>query len=178
MTITRPNPVSVGRRVKSAGNVMVESAFTLLPTFALIFALADFGLMIFRWATLQNAVREATRYAVTFQTVSGLGQDASIKRVVEQYGMGFVKSTDNPQHIFVRYYAPTDLSVAITSGGNVPNNLVEVSVENLAFDWIAPLSGSFGGGVPMYRSRTALTLNLRSSDVLGGYPVGVLSVNR
>ena len=68
----------------------------------------DFSLMIFRWTTLQNAVREATRYAVTFQTQTGLGQDASVQNIVEQYAMGFVKRTNTPQTIFVKYYTTSN----------------------------------------------------------------------
>src|SRR5262245_25996937 len=104
-TFVPRTPVSLGRRRRSKGNAIVESVFTLLPTFALIFAFVDFGLMIFRWCTLQNAVREGVRYAITYQrqTVNGvaLGQDASIKNVVQQYAMGLVKTTDAPQTIFV-----------------------------------------------------------------------------
>jgi Flp pilus assembly protein TadG len=103
---------------------------TILPTFAFIFGMTDFGLMIFRWTTLQNALREATRYAVTFQTQSGYGQDASIMRIVQQNALGFVTIADTPQHIFVNYYSPADLVNAIGSGGNVPGNLVEVQVRN------------------------------------------------
>ncbi len=170
--------VSSRRRQRSGGNVIIESAFTFLPTFALVFAMTDFGLMMFRWATLQNAIREATRYAVTFQTQSGYGQDASIKNIVQQYSMGFVTTSDSPQHIFVDYYSPTNLTTPIGSGGNVPGNLVEVSVRNVTFAWLAPLSGGFGAGIPIFGNRSPLTLQLTSADILGGYPVGVSSVAR
>lgn len=176
--MSRRTPVSATRRRSSGGNVILESVFTLLPTFALIFALTDFGLMMFRWSTLQNAIREGTRYAVTFQTQTGLGQDASIESIVEQYALGFVKTTDSPQHIFVNYYAPTALTTPIATGGNTPGNLVQVSVQNISYQWLAPLSGSYGGAVPFFRSTTPLTLNLFSADILGGYPVGVSSVTR
>ena len=162
------------RRRSNGGHALLESVFTLLPTFALVFALIDFGLMIFRWTTLQNAVREGTRYAVTFQTQTGLGQDASIESVVQQYALGFVKSTDSPQSIFVKYYSTSNLNTAIASGGNVPGNIVEVSVQNLSFKWLAPLSGSLNGGI--FYTANPLTLNVFSSDILGGYPVSVTSV--
>jgi Flp pilus assembly protein TadG len=169
---------SASRKRNSNGNVILESVFTLLPTFAFIFAFTDFGLMMFRWSTLQNALREGTRYAVTFQTASGLGQDASIASVVQQYSLGFVKTTDSPRHIFVNYYAPTALTTPIGSGGNVPGNLVDVSVQNLSFGWLAPLSGSYGGAVPFFRSTTPITFNLESADILGGFPIGVTNVTR
>jgi len=168
-------PVSGRRLRRSGGNAIVEAVFTLLPTFALVLAFVDYGLMIFRWSTLQNAVREGTRYAVTFQTVSGQGQDASIESTVQSFALGFVKTSDNPQTIYVKYYNPVTLT-QITSGGNVPGNLVQVSVQGVAYAWLAPLSGSFGWGVPFYRTTTPLTLNVYSSDILGGYPAGVNSV--
>jgi Flp pilus assembly protein TadG len=155
---------------------MLEAVFTLLPTFALLFAFVDFGLLLFRWATLQNAVREGCRYAITFQTATGQGQDASVEAVVQQFAMGMVKTTDSPADIFVKYYSTSNLSTAIVSGGNVPGNIVEVSVQGVSWSWIAPLSGSYGGGVPFFRNTTPITLNIYSSDILGGYPAGVNSV--
>ena len=176
--MNRGKTPSESRRRRSSGNVIIESVFTMLPTFALILAFVDFSLMLFRRSTLQNAVREGCRYAVTFQTATGLGQDASIEAVVQQYAMNFVKTTDSPQHIFVNYYTPTNLNTAIASGGNVPGNVVEVSVQNISFAWLAPLSGSFGAGVPFFRNSTPLSIAVYSSDILGGLPAGVTSVTR
>jgi Flp pilus assembly protein TadG len=164
------------RNRRRTGNAILESVFTILPTFALIFAFVDFGLLLFRWSTLQNAVREGCRYAITFQTASGKGQDASIEAVVQQFAMGIVKTTDNPADIFVKYYSTSNLTTAIGSGGNVPGNIVEVSVEGVSWAWLAPLSGSYGGSVPFFRDRTPITLNIYSSDILGGFPAGANSV--
>jgi len=157
--------------------MVIEMAFTMLPTFALIFAFVDFGLLLFRWSTLQNAVREGCRYAITFQTKTGLGQDASTEAIVQQYAFGMVTTTDVPQHIFVNYYAPNNLTTPIpfANGGNVPGNLVEVSVQNISWAWLAPISGTFVGPL---RDTTPITLNIYSSDILGGYPAGVNSVQR
>src|SRR5689334_8346151 len=112
------------RNRRRSGNMVIETVFTMLPTFALIFAFVDFGLLLFRWAAIQNAVREGCRYAITFQTSGNLGQDASIEAVVQQYSLGIVTSTDTPQHIFVNYYSPTNLTTPISPGGNVPGNVV------------------------------------------------------
>jgi Flp pilus assembly protein TadG len=176
IAVRKARCVSAHRRSRSRGNTIVEVAFTILPTFALILAFADFGLMMFRWATLQNAVREGARYAITFQTSGTSGQDASIEQVVQQYAMNIVTTTDTPQHIFVNYYTPTDLTTPITTGGNVPGNVVQVSVQNISWSWIAPLSGILGTG-SQYAS-SAFSLNVYSSDILGGYPAGVTSVAR
>ncbi len=151
-----------------------RTVFTFVPLFALIFAITDIGLMIFRWTTVQNAVREGCRYAVTFQTLTGLNQDASVEATVENYAMGFVKAADTPQTIFVRYYSPSNLTTAIASGGNIPGNIVEVSVQNVSFKWIAPLRRD-PAAAPLYAT-TPLGIKAYSADILGGYPVGVTSV--
>ncbi|MBV9771024.1 MAG: pilus assembly protein [Bryobacterales bacterium] len=164
------------KNARRSGNAIIEGVFTILPTFALIFGFLDFGLVLYHWATLQNAVREGCRYAITFQTANNAGQDASIEAVVQQYAMGLVTTADSPQHIFVKYYSTSNLNTPIASGGNVPGNIVEVSVQNVSWAWIAPLSGSFGGGVPFFRDLTPITLNVYSSDILGGYPAGVNTV--
>jgi len=165
----------VSRR-RNGGSVMVEFALTLLPLMALIFGFADFSLLLFRWSTLENAVREGCRYAITFQTSGGNGQDASIEAVVQKYAMGVVTTGDTPQHIYVDYYSPGNLTTSIATGGNIPGNVVQVSVKNLSWSWLAPLSGSLGTG-GLYAT-TPLTLNVYSSDILGGYPAGVNSVAR
>jgi Flp pilus assembly protein TadG len=159
---------------------MVEMVFTLLPTFALIFAFVDYGLLLFRWSTLQNAVREGCRYAITFQTAAGLGQDASITQVVQRYALGILSTADTAGQINVNYYNPTNLTTPIppANGGNIPGNVVEVSIQGIAWRQLAPLSGSFGQGIPFFRSLSPITLNVYSSDILGGYPAGVVSVAR
>ena len=161
--------MSVRRRRTSGGQVIVEWVWTMIPLFALIIAFFNFGLTLFRWTTLQNAVREGCRYAVTFQTETGKGQDASIEDRVEMFAMGFVKASDNPQHIFVKYYDQSGNQV--TPNGNQPNNIVEVSIQNLPMDWtagwVAPL---------MMGTAPAFTMNMYSSDILGGFPYGMTSV--
>ncbi len=169
--------ISERRKRRSGGNTLIESVFTILPTFALFCAFADFGLVLFRWSTIQNAVREGCRYAITFQTASGQGQDASIKAVVQQYAFGFVTTTDNPAHIFVNYYSTGNLNTPITTGGNLPGNVVEVSIQNISWAWLAPLSGSLLWGSAV-RTDAPITFAVYSSDVLGGYPAGVNSVSR
>ncbi len=168
-------PISARRREKSGGNVILESAFTFIPMLAVILFFADLGMMLFRWSTLQNAVREGCRYAVTFQTQSGAGQDSSVQQVVQKYSFGLVKTSDSPNRIHVDYYSPSNPNTAIVTGGNIPGNVVEVSVQGVSLAWMMPLSGTLAS--PLYAT-LPLTLNVRSSDILGGYPAGVSSIAR
>jgi len=158
------------RRTKSGGNTVLETAFTFLPLMAIIFGITDFGLMLYRWTTLENAVRQGSRYAVTFQTDSSGHQNTSIEDQVTTYGMGLVHTSDNPQTIFVNYYNPTTFAL-ISSNGNQPGNIVQVSVQGVSFSWIAPLAGNYG-----LRNTNAFTINCYSSAILGAYPAGTSSV--
>ena len=45
---------------------MMEFALFVLPTFAILCGFFDLGMAIFSWNTLQNAVREGARYAITY----------------------------------------------------------------------------------------------------------------
>src|SRR5450631_644917 len=112
---TRPKPISARRKRSCGGNVMLESVFTFIPMLALILFFADLGFMLFRWSTLQNAVREGCRYAVTFQTKPATGQDASVESVVEKYALGLVKASDSPNLIHVDYYSPSSPNTALAT---------------------------------------------------------------
>ena len=112
----------------------------------------------------------ASATPLPFRPRDALGQTASIESVVEQNSLGFVKASDSPQHIFVTYLNP-DLS----AGSNTPGNVVEVTVKNISFSFMAPLSGSLAG--PLY-TNSPLTFKVVAADILGGYPVGVTSVTQ
>ena len=58
------------RNRRRSGTGILEMGFLLMPTFALIGGFVDIGMALFTWNTLQNAVREGTRYAITYQVDS------------------------------------------------------------------------------------------------------------
>jgi Flp pilus assembly protein TadG len=165
--------VSARRRRRSGGNTFLEWVFTLLPSIALMSFFCDVTFAMFSWSTLQNAVREGCRYAITFQTSGSLGQNASIEQVVEQYSMGLITTT-NSSLMQITYYSPSAPNTAITSGGNIPGNLVQVAIVGYPVQWLFPLSGMLVG--PLWTSSTSMNINVYSLDVLGAYPAGVTSV--
>ena len=67
------------RRTRQRGNAMLEGALALPPLLMLLFATIDFSIALLVKNTVQASVREGVRYAVTGQTVNGLGQDESIR---------------------------------------------------------------------------------------------------
>ena len=144
------------------GNAFLETGLIILPFLALIMAVVDFGLAIFLQSTCQHAVREGVRYAVTYQTASGLGHDASIKAVVQRNAMGFLSGDSGAGRIHIRYYDPVTFGEKTGVGSNAPGSVIEVSVEDFRWDWIMPLM----------RSRTPLNIIARSADRMESLPTG------
>jgi Flp pilus assembly protein TadG len=59
----------LSRKIRQRGNAMLEGALALPPLLMLLFATIDFSVAILVKNTVQSAVREGVRYAVTGQTV-------------------------------------------------------------------------------------------------------------
>ncbi len=156
------------RRKQQSGNALVEGALILLPLLAIGFALLDFPLAIFIQNTLQGAVREGCRFAITQQTGTG-GQDAAIKAVVETYSMGFLTNADITSGVSsfsITYYNPTSsLSAAVTGvGSNAQGNICVVS---------ATIRRKFMA--PIWQASGLIPFSATSSDMMEAPPNGVLS---
>jgi Flp pilus assembly protein TadG len=158
------------RRANQAGNTMIEAALVIVPFFAILFGIIDFGTAIFIKNTIQNAAAAGVRYAVTYQTMPGHCMDDSIRLAAQTNAMGFLgdATTPNTTAITVNYYSSSNLSAPLTGAANQPFNVVEVTT-NYSWSWISTLSGTFGA----QRSSTPLNLIAYSSDRLGGLPPGV-----
>jgi Flp pilus assembly protein TadG len=135
-------PISENKKCKQRGSEVLEFGLTCLPLFGFIFLILDVSWMIFAQVTLQSAVRQGVRYAVTGQTMSGLGQDASIKAVVQNAAVGFLAGTTGSNQIAINYYIPTSNMAATSS--NAAGNIVEVSIQGFALSPLGPIlhSGS------------------------------------
>lgn len=160
MCLQRPVESGGRARCRRRGATLVELALVLVPLLALIFAIMDFGFVIFLRSTFQHAAREGVRYAITGRTDAGTGQDASIKTRVQTNALGFLNGTTGAAKIFIRYYVPGTLAVTQSNAGG---NIVEVSVEGYTWGWMAPL---LRNGFP------PLTIQARSSDRMEPPPGG------
>jgi hypothetical protein len=171
---------SRNKRKPRRGVELIEFTLVLLPMLGFLFLLLDLGWAVYRRATLQFAVREGCRYAVTNRTMAltdsngkAYGMIDSVKYVVQQRAIGFLGSTPAaPEYslIQVRFYDPnSSLTTALPLPANcasavaAPNaggNLVEVSVENYQARSLAAL----------LRSAGPLNFVARSSDRMEGNP--------
>ncbi len=141
------------------GSQLVEAALILMPFCAMVFLLMDVSWSVFVKATLQSAVREGARYAMTGNTSGSSGQLASVKSVVQNYAMGLLDG-NRASTITVQFYTPDLASTTSNQGGN----LVIVSVVNYPF---VPLA-------PFLHSGQTVYLTVRSGDRLETQPGGVL----
>ena len=173
--------LSLRRRRRQSGDFLVEMALSFLLFLGMVLGLMDLSMVVFIRGLFQHAVREGARFAITFSPkYNGLTcttQSACIIKVVQDNSLGFLTGT-NASAIKIKYYAPNDLSKAITSSDlpitlasgvkvnyiNQTGNVVEVSVQNYVWRWMAPYADMFPG--------TGTRLGAASSDVLQGYAVG------
>src|SRR5271170_974013 len=121
--------LSENRKRRQRGAEVVEFGLTCLPLFGFIFLILDVSWMIFAQVTLQSAVRQGVRYAITGQTMSGLGQDASIKAVVQSAAVGFLPGTQGASQIAINYYLPSTMT---STNSNAGGNIVEISIQGFA----------------------------------------------
>jgi Flp pilus assembly protein TadG len=145
--------------------VLVESSFALLPLLALLFGVIDIAFAVFVRNTMQFAVRQGVRYAVTSQTMAGMGQDQSIKTTVNTYSMGLLNGLspthDGMSQISITYYDPVSLAVVTGPNSNVGGNIVVVSCSGLSWAWM----------VPLMRSAAPMQFSVSSADLMEGTPL-------
>lgn len=134
----------------------------MTPFLGLAFLAVDTAWAVFVKATLQHAVREGVRYAVTGQVSGTLGQVASIKAVVQTQSLGLLSGTQ-ASTISVHFFDPVTLTdLGTTALSNQGGNLVEVDVTNYK---IAPLA-------PLLRSSAGIPVTVRAADRIEGSPGG------
>jgi Flp pilus assembly protein TadG len=138
MKLSTGKEANLGKAFRSrSGQSLVEFALVAPLFFLLVFGITDFGRLFFTQETLQFALREAGRYAVTGQHMSdaqgnALSRVASIKTIAQQKAIGIDVS-----------------NISISSGGVAnfagdPGDTVVVSLTtNLKL--ITPMIGRFFG---------------------------------
>jgi Flp pilus assembly protein TadG len=152
--------VSATRKRRQKGSQVLEFGFTVLPLFGFIFLIVDLSWAIFAQVTLQSAVRDGVRYAITGQTIGGKGQDDSIKSVVQNSAVGFLAGSTGLAQVVIKYYLPN--SMAETTS-NAAGNIVEISISGFK---VTPLG-------PILHSAAPVALSAVASDVVEPSPAGI-----
>ena len=122
------------RKSRESGSQVVEATFVIIPLLLMTFMMLDLSMVIFVRTTLQEAVREGDRYAITGQNSVGPCQDDSIKAVVKRHSLGFLNSTTAASTIHVQFVNPTTGG----QGTNAYENIVNVKIEGYKYSAMAP----------------------------------------
>jgi Flp pilus assembly protein TadG len=152
---------SVSKRRRGAA--ILEFSLAVLPFLALIFGVMDFAFPIFLRTLLTHAVREGSRYGITYQTRSGKTHSQSIQDVVMEQSLGFLAGTAGRDKVKVRFYSPTTFVEQTGSNRNISGNVVEVAIEGFSWQYM----------VPIWRSAAPIQIHATSSDRLETLPRNV-----
>jgi Flp pilus assembly protein TadG len=135
------------RMQKRRGSELFEFTLVILPFLGFMSLIMNLGWAIFTQSTIQFAVAQGVRYAVTSPKLGALGMAASVQTYVQQNALGLLSGTagtatgvDGWNYIYVDYYTVngdgtltqippgTNGADLTTDFQNLP--LVEVSVQN------------------------------------------------
>jgi Flp pilus assembly protein TadG len=138
-------------RIKDNGQTLVEFALVLPVFFVLLFGFMDLGIMFFVNLTMQHAVREGTRYAITGQSEGTDRRSAMIQKIKDSsYGL-YDKNLHDPKDPVINVIIPSKVTYTNYSGtpqtGN-PGNSGDVVVVSLTYTWplLTPILRPFFSG--------------------------------
>jgi Flp pilus assembly protein TadG len=145
---------TVGRpRRGRHGQSLVEFAMVVPLFFLLLFGIIDIGRVLFVQMTLQNAVRQAGRFAITgnhlTQGTNILSRVQSIAQIAQQAAVGLVL---DPASIYINGQSSTNATA--TAGG--PRTPVTVSL-TAHLQIITPLIGKYFGPKGIYTFTVSTT---------------------
>ena len=150
----------------------MEFTLVMLPFLGFMFLILNVAWSIYSRATLQYAVAQGVRYAVTSQTLPGLGQKDSIRTVVQKSAFGRLgrgSGATQWANIQVHFFLPDGTDVSNTVGGNGQQNgiypLVEVSVESISTKNLMPLVK-----MPGLTAMNAIMMSARAWDRMEASP--------
>jgi Flp pilus assembly protein TadG len=110
--------MKLGFRPNDSGQAMLEMAFAATVLLTLMMATIDFGWMFSNKMTLQNAVRQAGRYAITGQCIESSGTCTetrynSVVTTLENYSLGLINNNN---------FASVVTMTCTNQGGGCPDN--------------------------------------------------------
>ena len=143
-------------KANDSGQTLVEIAISLSIFLLLVLGTMDFGYLFSTKLTLQNSVRQAGRYAITGQCITGSDGTCSKSRydsiiqTVETFSLGLVTTVE--------------ISITCTdNGGGCPNNaggpgdLVTIIVTHPYYFTTGPIGAFFPGNSYTLKVSAAFT---------------------
>jgi Flp pilus assembly protein TadG len=126
-------------RISQKGQTLVEFALVLPLLFLLLFGIVDLGIMFYVNLTMQYAVYQGTRYAVTGQSDLGTDRRSALIAKIKNSSFGlYDKNTHTPKDPEISVITPSKVTFTNYTGtpttGNPgkPNDIIIVS---LTYTW-------------------------------------------
>jgi len=127
-------------KLNNNGQAVVEFSLVAILLFFLLLSIVDMGYMFYVNLTMQHAVREGTRYAVTGQ--SGLGTDrrsALIQKIKNSSNGLYDKNLHVPKDPTIKVIAPSNVTFSNYTSGAVqsgnPGKPDDVVIVSLTYTW-------------------------------------------
>jgi Flp pilus assembly protein TadG len=140
--MSRTSPVSRATRRAQRGAAMVELALCLLLTVSLIYAIMEFGRIVYSYTVLTGATREASRYAIVHGGNSGSpATQEAISERVKSWAVGL------------------DTSAITVNTTWVPSNAPGATVRVVAQYQVTPFSGLIMAGPLTLGSRSEMVIS-------------------
>lgn len=137
---------------------MIEFALSFLLFLSVVLGFGQLALGLWIKTTLHHAVRQGTRYAITGQTKTGMGHDASIRSVVVEGSVGLVDAADADSMISINYFDQYGNATLFNHGGNT----IVLTVNDYPIPWLIPL--------PLSAVGDGLDITVSSVDRLEPFP--------
>lgn len=135
------------RRPHERGSAVVEAALVIPILLLLVMSVLEFGRLFYAKITVENAVRQAARFAITGNVKddpNNPGNNLPRAEAIKQYLINHAPAVQIDK---------TKITVDPPDGG-APGQIVKVTVEH-TFDFVTPLIGAFfPGGQYKFRYTT------------------------
>jgi hypothetical protein len=160
------------------GSETLAGVFAMMVLILFTIVLIDIGWGVFVKVTLQHAVREGVRYAITNRVADdglggSLGQLSSIREVVFRYAGSVLVGQE--EKVTIKFFNPVNLVEDQSPYRNRGGNVVMVSVENYEYFPIIPI----GRNNPWWRleigAYTPIVFTVHAADRMESCPMGVCS---
>ena len=128
-----------------SGQSLVEVAISLMLLLVFSMAAMDFGYLFSTKLTLQNAVRQAGRYAITGQCIAGSNGTCSVTRynsvvqTLQNTSLGYLNTSNTASDVSMTC---TDEGGGCPNGAGGPGDVVTISV-SYPYSFLSPLLAAF-----------------------------------
>lgn len=172
-------------RIDNSGQATVEFALVAVLFLGMLFAVIDIGAMLFVNLTMQHAVREGTRYAITGRTDLGTDRRSALVQKIIDSSFGLYDKNTSPHdqpgsngynNPDIRVIQPGNVTFTTYSGTRTtttgqPGQIVVVS---LAYSWplMTPIKGMFSvlSNNPNWFANNKYSFSVKATARLEGFP--------